>query len=402
MSALTLRLIADLAQIEESQWDALAAPDAATANPFVRWAFLQALEQTSCVGQGTGWQAMHLVAEDEAGRLRGAVPLYAKSHSQGEYVFDHGWAHAYERAGGRYYPKLQACVPFTPVPGPRLLATDESVRETLAAGLRTLPAQTGASSVHVTFAGDKDMAALRKSGFAERLGVQFHFHNPGYRDYEEFLAQLSSRKRKALRKERARAQQGVGIVHLSGADLRPEHWDAFFAFYQDTGARKWGQPYLNRAFFEQIHARMADDIVLIMAREDGRWIAGALNFVGGDALYGRYWGRLAPRPGLHFELCYHQAIDAAISRGLARIEAGAQGEHKIARGYVPVLTRSAHWFGDNGMHEAVAAFLQHESEAVHQDVTALEALTPYRKGSGGLSAMQASTQKEQADDHGTL
>ncbi len=397
MSGLTLRLVPALAQISTRDWDALACPDPKNRNPFVRWAFLQALEETGCTGPGTGWQAMHLIAEDAGGALKGAVPLYGKSHSQGEYVFDHGWAHAYEQAGGRYYPKLQACVPFTPVPGPRLLAASDSARAMLAAGLRAAPEQTGASSVHATFARAADMAALKAQGFLERLDVQYHFHNPGYAHYEDFLASLSSRKRKALRKERRKAQEGLVIEHLSGASLHPEHWDAFFAFYQDTGARKWGRPYLNRAFFEEIHARMADDVLLIMAREDGNWIAGALNFIGGDTLYGRYWGRLAERPLLHFELCYHQAIDAAIARKLARVEAGAQGGHKIARGYAPVLTRSAHWFRDTRLHEAVADFLRQERAAIHHDVSALEAMTPFRKG-GGL----APSPKGSGDDHGTL
>ncbi len=399
MHGLTLRLLPALEQIGETAWDALACPDPEDANPFVRWTFLQALEATGCVGAGTGWQALHLVAEDAAGMLKGAVPLYGKSHSQGEYVFDHGWAHAYAQAGGRYYPKLQACVPFTPVPGPRLLAADADTRAALAAGLRALPAQTQTSSVHVTFAKETDLAALKEQGFSERLDVQYHFHNPGYAHYEDFLAQLPSRKRKALRKERRKAQAGLDIVHLSGGALRPEHWDAFFDFYQDTGARKWGQPYLNRAFFEEIHARMADDILLILAREEGKWIAGALNFIGGDALYGRYWGRRAARPGLHFELCYHQAIDAAIARKLARIEAGAQGQHKIERGYVPVLTRSAHWFADARLHDAVTDFLHQERAAIHHDVSALETLTPFRKGGEGLSVHQHGST---GHGHGTL
>ncbi len=380
-----MRLVPSLAQIDETSWNALANPAGQPTNPFLRWAFLHALEITGCVGGQTGWQSLHLIAEDDSGALVGAVPLYLKAHSQGEYVFDHGWAHAYQQAGGQYYPKLQAAVPFTPVPGPRLLSQNPSVRTALATGLSVAAHEVGASSVHVTFAGEEDMEALSAQGFAQRIDVQYCFLNPGYGDYEDFLGSLSSRKRKNLRKERKIAQDSIEIVHLGGDDLKAEHWDAFFEFYQDTGMRKWGQPYLNRAFFEEIHARMKDDILLIMARSEGRWIAGALNFIGGDALYGRYWGRFEARPGLHFELCYHQAIEAAIARGLKRVEAGAQGEHKIARGYAPVLTRSAHWLGDAGLHQAVTDYLNHERKMVEQDVISLDRLTPFRKTAKGLS-----------------
>ncbi len=385
MSSYALRLVPALASIAPARWDALANPDPSTINPFLGWAFLQALEESGCVSEQSGWQSLHLIAEDEAGTLVGAVPLYLKSHSLGEYVFDHGWAHAYERAGGQYYPKLQASVPFTPVPGPRLLGKNAEIRALLATGLRSAAFETNASSVHVTFAQDDDIDALVTQGFAHRIDVQYHFHNPGYDSYDDFLASLSSRKRKNLRKERQQAQDGIEIIHLSGDDLKSEHWDAFFAFYQDTGARKWGRPYLNREFFELLHQRMKDQLLLIMARKDDQWIAGALNFIGGDALYGRYWGRSDPRPGLHFELCYHQAVEAAIARGLARVEAGAQGEHKIARGYAPVLTHSAHWFGDAGLHEAVAQYLDHERAMVEQDVIALDGLTPFRKDQDSLS-----------------
>jgi uncharacterized protein len=375
-----LRLVSSLSSIGETRWDALANPDKATANPFLRWAFLQALEESGCVGEDTGWQSLHLIAQTAKGALVGAVPLYLKTHSLGEYVFDHGWAHAYEQAGGHYYPKLQSAVPFTPVPGPRLLAKNAEIRALLASGLRSAAQETGSSSVHVTFAEQADMDVLTQQGFLPRTDIQYHFQNPGFAHYDEFLTSLSSRKRKNLRKERARAQDGVEIVHLSGDALRPEHWDAFYTFYQDTGRRKWGQPYLNRTFFDILHHRMKDQLLLIMARLEGRWIAGALNFIGGDTLYGRYWGCVEYRPGLHFELCYHQAVEIAIQRGLARVEAGAQGEHKIARGYVPVQTRSAHWFGDSGLHDAVASYLDHERDMVEQDVNILEARTPFRKG----------------------
>ncbi len=380
-----MRLISTLSHVSETDWNNLANPAGKPANPFLRWTFLQALEEAGCVGEGTGWQSLHLIAEDDKGMLVGAAPLYLKNHSQGEYVFDHAWAHAYERAGGQYYPKLLSAIPFTPVPGPRLLSQDPTVRTMLANGLRTAALDVGASSIHVTFAQDEDVHVLANQGFIQRTDVQYHFFNPGYGDYGDFLASLSSRKRKNLKKERKQAQEGIEIIHLSGGDLKSEHWDAFFEFYQDTGTRKWGRPYLNRAFFEEIHARMNEDILLIMARMNGRWIAGALNFIGGDALYGRYWGRNTVRPGLHFELCYHQAIEAAIDRGLKRVEAGAQGEHKIARGYEPVLTRSAHWFGDAGLHEAVASFLEHEQRMVEQDVIALDGHTPFRKDAHGLS-----------------
>lgn len=381
----SLRLIPSLATINETAWDALANPVPDQANPFIRWAFLQALEETGCVGGDTGWQGLHMLAEDENGTLLGAVPLYLKSHSLGEYVFDHNWAHAYEQAGGQYYPKLLAAVPFTPVPGLRLLAENHEVRAILASGLQGAVQESGASSVHVTFANIEDIKVLTEQGFVHRIDIQYHFINSGYANYNEFLLTLSSRKRKNLRKERERAAQDIKIERLSGDDLKPEHWDAFYRFYLDTGARKWGQPYLNREFFEEIHARMNKDILLILAKADGDWIAGALNFIGGDALYGRYWGCVDHRPGLHFELCYHQAVEAAIERGLARVEAGAQGEHKIARGYVPIKTHSAHWFADTGLHDAVSSYLKHERYRVEQDVITLDAHTPFRKDTGGLS-----------------
>ncbi len=385
MPDLSLRLTPSLGDINETEWDALANPDPCQANPFLRWAFLQALEETGCVGEHTGWQGFHLLAEGMNSTLVGAVPLYLKSHSLGEYVFDHGWAHAYEQAGGQYYPKLLAGVPFTPVPGTRLLASSHEVRTILASGLQRAVQESGASSVHVTFATTQDVDILCAKDFGHRIDIQYHFINPGYADYNEFLQALSSRKRKNLRKERARASAGIKIERLSGDDLRPEHWDAFYRFYLDTGARKWGQPYLNREFFEEIHARMRQDILLVLAKADGNWIAGALNFIGGDALYGRYWGCTEKRPGLHFELCYHQAVEAAIERKLARVEAGAQGEHKIARGYVPIKTHSAHWFADTGLHDAVSAYLKHERNMVEQDVITLDALTPFRKDAGDLS-----------------
>ncbi len=382
---LTLKLLPSISGVDEQIWDGLANPAPQTANPFLRWAFLHALEETGCVGGQSGWQSLHVLAQTANGKIVGAAPLYLKSHSQGEYVFDHAWANAYEQAGGQYYPKLQSAVPFTPVPGPRLLSADPAVQRALANGMQAAAHEIGASSVHVTFASDRDADTLCAQGFTRRMDVQYHFLNADYEDYEGFLTSLSSRKRKNLRKERLQAQNGVEIVHLSGDEITPVHWDAFFEFYQDTGRRKWGQPYLNREFFEEIHRTMKQDILLIMARTDGHWVAGALNFIGGDALYGRYWGCVLQKPGLHFELCYHQAIEAAIARGLTRVEAGAQGEHKIARGYVPVRTHSAHWFADSGLHTAVDDYLARERQMVEQDVIALDELTPFRKGAQGLS-----------------
>ncbi len=376
---LSLRLIGRIADCDETAWDGLAEHAGARGNPFVRWGFLNALEQSGCVGGQSGWYPAHLIAQDANGHLCGAVPLYLKTNSQGEYVFDHAWAHAYESAGGTYYPKLQAAIPFTPVPGPRLLAPNNETRSILAASLKSAAIQHEAGSAHVTFMSQKDWPSLRKNGFCERHDVQYHFHNKGYDTYEDFLTSLASRKRKALRKERKRAQDGLRIVQLTGADLKEEHWAAFFDFYQDTGRRKWGQPYLNFDFFSRLHDLMADDILLIMAEENGQWIAGALNFIGDDTLYGRYWGRTVERLGLHFELCYHQAIDAALQRGLARVEAGAQGQHKLARGYEPVITRSAHWFADPGFHDAVAHYVDGERHNIQREVNALANLTPFKK-----------------------
>ncbi len=388
MPALVLSLTPTISAIDQPIWDKLANPDKGKANPFLCWDFLQALEQTGCVGGQTGWQVCHLCATDELGEIAGVVPLYLKSHSMGEYVFDHGWAHAYEQAGGQYYPKLQSAVPFTPVTGARLLAGSVDVKTTLAQGLRQAVQDTGASSVHVTFTEEDDMQILEDSGFARRSDVQYHFLNQGYDDYEAFLASLSSRKRKNLRKERARAQDGIKIARLRGDDLKGEHWDAFYAFYQNTGMRKWGQPYLTREFFEEIHHRMRDQVLLVMASLDGGWIAGALNFIGGNTIYGRYWGCRQHHPGLHFELCYHQAIEAAITMKFARVEAGAQGEHKIARGYVPVQTHSAHFFYDPGMHESVKSYLEQERVLVDQDVMRLDQHTPFRKNAATLSLLR--------------
>ena len=373
---LIARVAPGVGAIPADQWDALAG----TGNPFVGHAFLSALEDSGSVGPGTGWNPAPIMIEDARGTPLAAMPAWLKSHSQGEYVFDHAWADAWHRAGGRYYPKLQIAVPFTPATGPRLLLADEAYAAPLLRAAETLCAQNGLSSAHATFIEPGQRPLFERAGWLLRADIQFHWHNRGYGSFDDFLADLSSRKRKDLRKERARAQEGVEIRHVSGGELRPEHWDAFWVFYQDTGARKWGQPYLTREAFDLFGERMAERILLVLAFVDGAPIAGALNFVGEDALYGRYWGCTAERPFLHFELCYYQAIDAAIARGLARVEAGAQGGHKLARGYQPVPTWSAHWLADAGFREAVADFLEREREGVAQDSLYLAGRTPFRKG----------------------
>ena len=377
-ASLTLAALDGLSQIPPADWDAIANPTGVEYDPFLSWAFLQALEESGCVGGETGWAPHHLVARDATGTLKGALPLYLKSHSQGEYVFDHAWAESFERAGGRYYPKLLTAVPFTPVTGRRILASDPTIRRALTAGMTEAVRQWGVSSWHVNFPISEDWSALGEAGLLQRIDRQFVWHNRGYAHYDEFLGDLSSRKRKALRKERAAAQVGLEIEHLSGNDLKPEHWDAFFACYQDTGERKWGRPYLNREFFELIHQRMADRVLLVLAKKDGRYIAAALNFIGSGALYGRYWGRLQDHPHLHFELCYHQAIDVAIRLGLGRVEAGAQGEHKLARGYRPQPVYSAHWIAHEGFRQAVGDYLEQERPAMLADIGLLQAESPFR------------------------
>ncbi|MFH1796174.1 MAG: GNAT family N-acetyltransferase [Pseudomonadota bacterium] len=353
-------------------------------NPFISHAFLSIVEESGTVSRTTGWQPQHLRLEAADGTLLGAAPCYLKSHSQGEYVFDHGWADAFERAGGRYYPKLQVAVPFTPATGPRLLTSGASattIRAALAGGLKTLTDRLGVSSAHVTFAAEEDIEQLDAAGFLPRTDQQFHFRNEDYRDYADFLDTLASRKRKALRKERAAAvQNGIMIDRLTGKDLTESVWDDFFRFYMDTGSRKWGRPYLNREFFSLVGERMADDVLLVMAKRNGRYVAGAINFIGGDRLFGRNWGCIEDHPFLHFEVCYHQAIDFAIERGLKVVEAGAQGEHKLARGYMPVTTRSAHYIVHPGLRRAVADYLEREREEVAQVGEYLEEHGPFRRG----------------------
>jgi predicted N-acyltransferase len=385
-----IRAAASIGAFTEDEWASLAGttPDDEENgyNPFISYDFLKILEESGCAVGRSGWQGHHLRLETPDGSLLGAVPCYVKSHSQGEYVFDHGWADAFERAGGRYYPKLQISVPFTPVTGPRLLVRrqgidPEVVRSALAAGLKAVTDKLGVSSAHVTFAQQSDVEALEQTGFLHRTDQQFHFFNHGYASYDDFLATLASRKRKALRKERREALSGgISIDWLTGSDLTERVWDDFFAFYMDTGARKWGRPYLNRHFFSLIGERMRDDVLLVMAKRAGRYIAGAINFIGSDALYGRNWGCVEDHPFLHFEVCYHQAIDFAIDRKLKVVEAGAQGEHKLARGYMPVTMHSAHYIAHAGLRNAVADYLRRERREVAHVGEYLGEHGPFRKG----------------------
>ena len=376
MNDVTVRIASGVAELPRDQWDACAGTD----NPFVCWDFLAALERSGSVGEGSGWQPLPIVIDGADGRIAAAAPAYGKSHSQGEYVFDHGWADAWERAGGQYYPKIQIAAPFSPVPGPRLLLRDPAQAPALIAGIEMLVARNELSSAHATFIAPDQIPLFEAAGWLIREDSQFHWTNRGYSGFDDFLADLSSAKRKNIRKERVRAVEGLEIVHLTGSDLKEAHWDIFWDFYQDTGARKWGQPYLTRAFFSILGETMADKVLLMLALRDGRPIAGALNLVGADTLYGRYWGCVEDVPGLHFELCYYQAIDAAIARGLSRVEAGAQGGHKLARGYAPEPTYSAHHIPNPGFRRAVAGFLAAEREGVQRDRLWLTERTPFRKG----------------------
>ena len=360
--------------IDADQWDACAGPD----NPFVSHAFLAALELSGSASALAGWQPVPILIE-QAGILSGALPAYIKSHSQGEYVFDHSWADAWTRAGGSYYPKLQIAVPFSPVPGPRVLAHDAITAHKLIVAAQALVDQNGLSSGHATFVSADQLEHFRGADWLIREGIQYHWSNAGYATFDDFLGALSSRKRKAIRKERAAAQSGLTIRHISGADITEAHWDMFWHFYQDTGARKWGRPYLTRDFFSLIGKNMADRLLLFMAERDGVPIAGALNLIGSDTLYGRYWGCSEDVPFLHFELCYYQAIEVAIALGLVRVEAGAQGEHKLARGYVAVPTWSAHYIADPGFRDAIAEFLARERRSVERDIAFLGELAPFKK-----------------------
>jgi predicted N-acyltransferase len=386
--SLRVRVEPSIRAIPAEAWDACAAVEAESVsqvephNPFVTHAFLSSLENSGAASARTGWGPHHLVVEDDGGVLA-AMPAYLKSHSQGEYVFDHGWAEAFERAGGDYYPKLQVSVPFTPVTGPRLLVRPgpraAEAREALVAGALDVTKRADASSLHITFPTKAEWDYLTGLGFLARTDRQFHWFNQGYANFDDFLAVLAARKRKAIKREREKALEGVEIVRLTGPELTEAAWDAFFSFYMDTGSRKWGQPYLNRKFFSLISERMGERIVLIMARRAKRYIAGALNFLGRDTIYGRYWGTTEERPFLHFEVCYYQAIEYAIEKKLARVEAGAQGPHKLARGYVPVPTYSAHYIVNPGLRHAVAEYLERERAFVEADSEDLAALAPFRK-----------------------
>ncbi len=380
----TIKVIQSIGEIAAGEWDACAGVD----NPFVSHAFLSALEESGSASNETGWLPHHLSLENKAGDLIGAVPMYLKSHSFGEFVFDWGWAEAYERAGGRYYPKLQAAVPFTPITGPRLLVRAQdakgAVAKTLIAGMVELATRLGISSLHVTFPPRKEWELFGESGFLLREGQQFHWKNAGYASFEDFLAPLSARKRKTIRRERRQAlANGIAIETLTGDDIKPHHWDAFYAFYVDTASRKWGHPYLTREFFARLGESLADRVVLVMATRDGRAIAGALNLMGPEALYGRNWGCVEDHRFLHFEACYYRAIDFAIENGLARVEAGAGGRHKIQRGYLPVPTYSAHWIPDAGFRSAVERFLAEERREVDFERRLLARHGPFRKGGPG-------------------
>ncbi|KQS03064.1 hypothetical protein ASG11_01290 [Sphingomonas sp. Leaf357] len=374
-TAVTARIADGIAAIPAADWDACAGSD----NPFLSHAFLSILERSGSATARTGWQPVPILIDGADGRPAAIAPAYAKSHSQGEYVFDHGWADAWERAGGRYYPKLQVATPFTPVPGPRLLLIDEAYAAPLIAAIEAVTDQHRLSSAHATFIAPGQVPTFEAAGWLIRAGTQFHWRNEGYAGFDDFLNALASRKRKAIRKERAAAVEGLTIRHLTGDAITEADWDAFWIFYQDTGSRKWGRPYLTREFFSLLGREMADKVLLILAEREGVAIAGALNLIGADTLYGRYWGCREDVPFLHFELCYYQAIDAAIARGLTTVEAGAQGDHKLARGYAPVTTWSAHYIPDPNFRRAIAEFLVRERESVAADQDYLGDLTPFRR-----------------------
>jgi predicted N-acyltransferase len=375
MARVVARMADGIGAFDAAEWDACAGDD----NPFVSHAFLSALEDSGSAVAHAGWQPVPIAIDGADGTPAAILPAYAKSHSQGEYVFDHGWADAWERAGRSYYPKLQIAVPFSPVTGPRLLLRDAALAPALIAAAEAVVEQNDLSSAHATFIAGDQLHHFQAAGWLIRADRQFHWFNRDYADFDAFLGALSSRKRKSIRKERAGARDGLEFLHLTGADIAERHWDAFWAFYQDTGSRKWGRPYLTRAFFSLLGQRLGDRVVLMLALRSGRPIAGALNLLGRDALYGRYWGATEEVPFLHFELCYYQAIDVAIARGLNRVEAGAQGEHKLARGYLPTPTFSAHYIPDSGFRRAVADYLERERRMVAANIEMLEEEGPYRK-----------------------
>src|SRR3984893_13757108 len=395
-SEITLEAVPSVSNIQAEDWDACASPlvlstvsgdscvnSKATYNPFVSHAFFSAVEASGSASARTGWGPRHLIAKLD-GRVAGIVPCYLKSHSQGEYVFDRGWADAYERAGGRYYPKLQASVPFTPATGPRLLirggVDQDQIGTALASGLVALCGVSKASSAHVTFAREAESKFLARHGFLQRTDQQFHWHNHGFASFDDFLATLNSRHRKAIKRERREAvAAGITIHWLTGSNITEDAWEAFFAFYMETGSRKWGRPYLTRAFFSLVGKSMPKDVLLVMAKRNNRWVAGAINFIGSDTLFGRNWGAIEHHPFLHFEVCYYQAIDFAIKRGLKTVEAGAQGEHKIARGYLPQTTYSAHYIADPGLRHAISDYLKRERAYVAEAGRELAEAGPFRK-----------------------
>lgn len=381
-----INVLGSLAEIAPEDWDACACPEASDGgrpnDPFTTWRFLRALEVSGSVGTGTGWSPRYITAQVD-GQIIATAPVYAKGHSQGEYIFDQNWGHAFERAGGRYYPKLQIAVPFTPATGRRFLVKpgfEEIGQSALVQGAVQLAAENRLSSLHITFCTRAEAEAGEQMGLMHRVTDQFHWVNREYANFDAFLGDLSSRKRKNIRKERSTAQGfGGQIRELTGDQIQPEHWDAFWRFYQDTGARKWGTPYLTRAFFNEAQKHLRDDILLVLAEDQGRYVAGALNFIARDVLYGRYWGCVKDHPCLHFELCYYQAIDYAIQHGLSRVEAGAQGQHKLARGYLPVQCHSLHWIADEGFRHAIAEYLKAERAAVDEEIEILTSYGPFRK-----------------------
>lgn len=382
-SVIKLRVANSLAGIDPAEWNAVANPQGARFDPFLRWEFLETLESTGAATPATGWSPHHLLIEDDNGTLQAAMPLYAKTHSRGEFIFDYAWADAFERAGGAYYPKLLSAVPFTPVTGRRRLVRpgpdENSLKSALLSGAVQIAADNDLSSLHINFVHEDEQTNLGDIGMLTRYDQQFHWHNDDYSDFDDFLAALSSAKRKNLRKERAKAQDGLTFQHLLGNEIQEADWDAFFDFYMDTGARKWGSPYLLRETFSVLSERMSENLLLILAMDGERPIAGALNLIGSDTLYGRYWGCREHRSMLHFEVCYYQAIDYAIANKLSFVEAGAQGGHKLARGYRPVITRSAHWISHPGLRDAVAQYLEHERSAVESDADFLNERTPFKK-----------------------
>ncbi len=383
-AAWTVSVVNGAHGIRPEEWDGCANPPHLPYNPFLDHAFFLSLEESKSASAITGWLPCHLALRDSSDALAAVMPCYLKSHSYGEYVFDHSWAHAYERVGGRYYPKLQTSVPFTPVSGRRILVRPGFPEDEAYAILASSAAETAkrnrASSWHVTFAAKEEWESLGKLGLLQRTDTQYHWHNRGYSSFDDFLSTLASRKRKSIRKEREQARApGIELEWLTGRDIKEAHWDAFFAFYMDTGSRKWGAPYLNRKFFSLVGERMANRILLVMGKRDGAYVAGALNFIGGDTLYGRYWGCLETHAFLHFEACYYQAIDYAIANKLKHVEAGAQGDHKLARGYAPETTYSLHYFADEGLASAVESYLRQERRAVQREQEALSEALPYKK-----------------------